>query len=209
MDPRAIASKIARANEVRCSLEKIRSTADSWRTGMAGLVTLVTGTLLFKGQAAIADYDVWVRYTLGVLTLFALIFGTVSLWLFLSAAHGRVRPVSAQSILDEGGVDIRNIHLATTALDDLRSAQRLAIASALSLAVALVLSWYAPTKASEPIAFVRVAVRSEHAFQIAEIVCGELTAQDGTTTIIRVKGEPSPRIITTQKMISLILISQC
>jgi len=121
-DPNPSASEIgdrARlAEEVRGSLERVRKTAENWRTGMAGLVTLVTATLLFKGQNTIAAYDPWVRYALGVLALLAVSLAIASLWLFLSAAYGRIRAVSIQSILQEGGVDVRNVHLATTALDD-------------------------------------------------------------------------------------------
>ena len=98
--------------------KRVRKTAENWRTGMAGLVTLVTATLLFKGQNTIAAYDPWVRYALGVLALLAVSLAIASLWLFLSAAYGRIRAVSIQSILQEGGVDVRNVHLATTALDD-------------------------------------------------------------------------------------------
>ena len=65
-DPNPSASEIgdrARlAEEVRGSLERVRNTAENWRTGVAGLVTLVTATLLFKGQNMITAYEPWVRY---------------------------------------------------------------------------------------------------------------------------------------------------
>ena len=101
-------------------------------------------------------------YALGVLALLAVGLAIASLWLFLSAAYGRIRAVSAQSILQEGG-DIRNVQLATTALNDLWWAQRLAISSAALLAAAIALSWYGPTAASMPPAFAKVLVRSADA----------------------------------------------
>ncbi len=206
---REIGDRARLAEEVKGSLDKVRATAENWRTGMAGLVTLVTATLLFKGRDTIADYHAWVRYALGALTALALLLGIVSLWLFLSAAYGRIRPVSAQSVLDEGGVDVRNVHLATTALNDLKWARWLAIGSAALLAGALVLSWYGPATAPGPLAFARVVVRSESAGQSPETVCGELTAQNAATTVLNVKGEPDPRRISTRRLVSVVLVAHC
>lgn len=206
---REIGDRLRLAEEVRGSLENVRKTAENWRTGMAGLVTLVTATLLFKGQDTIAHYDAWVRYALGALTSFALVLAIVSLWLFLSAAYGRVRPVSAQSVIDEGGVDVRLVQLATTALDDLGWARRFAIGGAAFLAAALILSWYGPTAASHPLAFAKVVVRAEAAGQSPETLCGELIAQNGATTVLKIKGEPDVRRIPTQRLVSLVLVAEC
>lgn len=212
-DPNPNASEIgdrARlAEEVRGSLERVRTTAENWRTGVAGLVTLVTATLLFEGQNTITAYEPWVRYALGVLALLAVGLAIASLWLFLSAAYGRIRVVSAQSILLEGGVDVRNVHLATTALDDLWWAQRLAIGSAALLAAAIALSWYGPTAASKPPAFAKVVVRGASAAQSAETLCGELTAQDGATTVLKINGQPDARRIPTQQLVSLVIVATC
>jgi hypothetical protein len=212
-DPNPSASEIgdrARlAEEVRGSLERVQKTAENWRTGVAGLGALVTATLLFKGQDKITVYDPGVQYALGVLALLSLGLAIASLWLFLSAAYGRIRAVSAQSILQEGGVDVRNVHLATTALEDLSWAQRLAIGSAALLAAAIALSWYGPTTASKPPAFARVVVRDASAAQSAETLCGELIAQDGATTVLKIRGEPNPQRIPTQRLVSLVLVATC
>jgi hypothetical protein len=199
------------AEEVRGTLERVRKTAENWRTGVAGLVTVVTGTLLFKGQNMITAYEPWVRYSLGVLALLATALAIASLWLFLSAAYGRIRAVSAKSILQEGGVDVRNVHLATTALEDLWWAQRLAIGSTVLLAAVIALSWYGPpTAASKPPAFVKVLFRGADAPQSStETLCGELTAQDGAITVLKIKGEPEPRRIPTQRLVSLVLVATC
>lgn len=212
-DPNPSASEIgdrARlAEEVRGSLEKVRKTAENWRTGVAGLLTLVTATLLFKGQTTITAYEPWVRYTLGMLALLAVGVAIASLWLFLLAAYGRIRAVSTQSILQEGGVDVRNVHLATTALDDLWWAQRLAVGSAALLAAAIALSWYGPTAASKPPAYAKLVVRGASAMLSAETLCGELTAQDGATTVLKIKGEPDARRLPTQQLVSLVLVATC
>jgi hypothetical protein len=197
------------ADEVRGSLERVQKTAENWRTGVAGLVTLVTATLLFKGQDKISVYDPKVQYALGVLALLSLGLAIRSLWLFLSAAYGRIQAVSAQSILQEGGVDVRNVHLATTALDDLWWAQRFAIGSAVLLAAAIALSWYGPTAASNPLAFAKMVVRGASSTQSVETLCGELIAQDGANTVLKIKGEPDAQRIPTQQLVSLVLVATC
>jgi hypothetical protein len=206
---REIGDRAQLAEEVRASLERVRKTAENWRTGVAGLVSLVTAVLLFKGQDKIAAYEPWVRYALGVLALLALVLAITSLWLFLLAAYGRIRQVSAQSILNEGGVDIRNVHLATTALEDLWWAQRSAIASALLLAAAIALSWYGPTAANHPLAFAKIVIRAGAAGLPPETICGELISQDGATTVLKIKGEPDSRRIETQRLVSLVLVDKC
>jgi hypothetical protein len=204
-----IGDRVRLAEEVRGSLERVRKTAENWRTGVAGLFTVVTAALLFKGQDKITAYEPGVQYALGVLALLALGLAIASLWLFLSAAYGRIRAVSAQSILEEGGVDVRNVHLATTALDDLWWAQCLAIGSAALLAAAIALSWYGPTAASKPPALAEVVVRGASATQSAETLCGELIAQDGATTVLKVKGEPDAQRIQTGRLVSLVLVATC
>ncbi|KJC45377.1 hypothetical protein UB31_00295 [Bradyrhizobium sp. LTSP849] len=197
------------AEEVKGALERVRKTAESWRTGTAGLLTLVTTILLFKGQGTINAYEPWVQYALGGLTLLAVVLAMISLWLFLLAAYGRLRTVTVQSILTEGGVDIRNVNLATAALNDLGWAQLLAVISAALLAAAIALSWYGPTAASKPLAFVKMVVRGATASQPTETLCGELTAQDGTNTVLKIKGEPDARRLPTPQLVSLVLVATC
>jgi hypothetical protein len=205
---REVGDRARLAEEVRASLDKVRATAENWRTGMAGTVTLVTAVLVFKGKNSIADYRDWVRYVMGGLTASALILSIASPLLFLSAAHGRLRPVSAQAVLDQGGVDVRNVHLATSAIGDLRWARRLAIGGAVLLAAALVLSWYGPAAPTSPPAFVRIAFRDAPAHP-AESLCGELKAQDGVVTVVQVTGEPGPRRVPTGTLVSVVVVPNC
>ncbi|SFW71018.1 hypothetical protein [Amycolatopsis australiensis] len=194
------------ADEVAAALGRVRSTAQNWRTGMAGLITLVTATLLFKGRNSISDYVSWVRYSIGALTALALIAGVASLWWFLLAAYGRPEVVSAQSVIDQGGVAVRDVLLAQAARKDLKFAQLLAIVSAALLAAALILSWYGPAETSSPPAFASVKVRHPSG---TEAICGSLVAQNGTTTELRVKGEPDARRIPTADLVSVVLVSAC
>jgi hypothetical protein len=207
--PREVQDRARLATEVKGSLDMVRKTAENWRTGMAGLVTLVTATLLFKGRDSITDYASWVGYVLGALVLGSLVLAVVSLWLFLTAAYGRLRPTSAQAILDAGGVDVHNVHLATAALGDLSTARRLGLASAALLAAALLVSWYGPAPKAESDAYVKVVVHSETAPETETSLCGELKALDRDVTVLQVAGEPKVRQLMTRRLVSLNVVASC
>jgi hypothetical protein len=203
--PREIEDRDRLIDEVKGALANVRKTAENWRTGMAGLAALVTATLLFKGRESITDYAGWVGYTLGGLAVASLALAVVSLLLFLAAAYGRVAPVSAQRIIDAGGVDVFNVQLATAALADLRLARRLALASTALLAAALLLSWYGPAAAGNPGAFVQVVVGGDG----THTYCGVLEGLDGRSTVLHVVGEPQSRTIDTSRIVSVRVVKSC
>jgi hypothetical protein len=196
------------AQEVKSALYRVRKTAENWRTGVAGLVTLVTATLLFRGRASIIDYSPWVSYTLGALVLLSLALAIASLWRFLNAAYGRLKPVSAQSILDAGGVDVYNVQLATIALHDLRIARILGLVSAGFLASALLLSWYGPA-AGGSASSVKVVLASETVPHSEMSLCGDLKALDADVVVLQLPGEPQPRRLNARQLVSLRIVTQC
>jgi len=206
--PRDIEDRGRLAEELKGSLDRIRKTAESWRTGMAGLTALVTATLLFKGRASITDYAEPVGYALGALVVLSLALAIASLWRFLMAANGRLAATSAQSILDAGGVDVRNIHLTTTALADLNVARGLGIASAALLGLALLLSWYGPA-AESTAARVKLVIAAEPPGTTELSLCGELKALDGKVVVLQVDGEPEPRRLKTERVVSMKTLASC
>lgn len=208
-DPREIDDRVRLADEVNTALEKLRKTAENWKTGVAGLVTLTTATLLFKGQASIASYDPYVQYALGLFGVGSVCLAIAALWYFLFAAYGRTETVSAQSVIDAGGVDIRNIGLTKIALDDLSRARHLSLGSAGCLIAAIALSWYGPTEPGTPLAFAKIVIHAANPAQPDETLCGEQTAQNGATTVLKIKGEPEPRKLTTAQLVSWELIPSC
>jgi hypothetical protein len=205
--PRDVQDRARIAEEVKGALDSIRKTAENWRTGMAGLATLVTATLLFKGHDSITDYEGWVRYTLGAVVLLSLVLAVVSLWLFLTAAYGRLRATSAQAILDAGGVDVYNVHLATVALHDLNLARILSLVSAGLLAAGLLFSWYGPSQESP--SQTKIVVGSEASPGIEQHYCGQLKALDKDAVVIQIEGEPDPRRFKTVRLISLKIVKSC
>lgn len=173
---------------------------------MAGLTALVTASLLFKGRNSIIDYAEWVQDALALLVLGSLVSSVVSLWLFLTAAYGRLERKSAQSILDSGGVDIHNVHLAEAALNDLHRARMMSLFAAGLLAFALLTSWFGPADKRPS---VKLVVASESSPGNEMPVCGELKALDGRVTVIQVSGEPEARRIKTGQLVSLSVVGSC
>jgi hypothetical protein len=203
-----VGDRVRIADEVKGSFDRVRKTAENWRNGMAGLTTLVTATLLFKGRSSITDYAEWVGYALGALVLVALVLAGASLWLFLEAAYGRITATSTQSILDAGGVDLHNIQLATAALRDLKIARRLSLASAGFLAAGLLISWYGPA-AKEPANHAKIVVASETSPTTELPLCGELKALDKNTVVLQIDGEPEPRRLKTARLSSFKIVMSC
>jgi hypothetical protein len=196
------------AQEIKGALDRIRKTSESWRTGMAGLTALVTASLLFKGRNSIVDYAEWVQYTLAGLLLLSLVLSFGALWLFLTAAYGRLELTSAQSILDSGGVDVNNVRLAEIALKDLRAARWLSLFASGLLAAALLMSWFGPA-GSRSKTFVRLVISGASASANEMPLCGELKALSGKFTDVQVSGEPEPRRIDTPRVISVNVVPSC
>jgi hypothetical protein len=206
--PRDLEDRAYLAEEVKGSLERVRKTAENWKTGMAGLTALVTATLLFKGRNSISDYAGCVGYLLGALVLVALLLAVASLWLFLAASYGRVAATSAQSILDAGGVEVHNVRLATVAVRDLVVARWLGLASAGFLAAGLLISWYGPA-AKGSTNQVAIVIASESSQNPEQHYCGELKALDKDNLVLQVDGEPNPRRWKTQRLISFKVVTSC
>lgn len=200
--PRQLADRTRLAEAARGSLDTVHALAVDWRTGMAGLLTLVTGTLLFQGKSSINDYPGWVQVVLGVLVVSSLAAGVVSLLLFLTAAHGRPKPMAAAEILDQG-LDVYNVGLAQVALADLKRARALGVASAALLAGALLFSWYGTSSAAASPSPVAVTLKS------GSPVCGQLKGLNGTTTVLQIAGEPTPRSLATSDILGMRVVAAC
>lgn len=194
------------AEAARAGLNRVRKTADNWRIGMSGLVTLTTATLLLKGRSTIQDYKEGAKWALGILVLASLAAGVVSVLRFLKASYGEPKVVRTADIADAGGFESYNLSLAQAALDDLRAARRWAIGSLILLAMGIACTWYAPAEAKEPVAFVRATYTSGGA-QIMK--CGTLKTVDIKGLSMQVAGERSTSNIPISQLVSVVIVSGC
>ncbi len=197
------------AEELKGALERARKLAENWKNGMAGLIALVTATLLFKGQDKITAYELWVQVGLGILAIAALILAVWSVWHFLQAAYGKMIEVSADELVSMGPKVARDITLTNQTLDDLKWAQKLALGSAIALALAIGLSWYGPVAESKPLAFMKIEVNGATTAEAPRTVCGELISQEGTATVLKVKASADNANIPTSRIRSAALVSSC
>jgi hypothetical protein len=199
-----------RANEAaKGSLDLVRKTAENWRTGIAGLITLVTGTLLFKGQDSINGYEGWVHAALGTLVGLSLAVGVISLLLFLNAAYGKPKVLTTQEIADTGGIDAYHLRLAQVALDDLKWARRWGIVSATLLALAITLAWYGPSGSSDAAAFAKITYTEVAGGTAKEVRCGVLQVANSKDIRLQVSGEQATISIDPAQLLSIVIVSKC
>ena len=198
-----------RANEAaKGSLDRVRKTAENWRTGIAGLVTLVTGTLLFKGRGSINSYELWVRAALGALVGLSLAVGIISLLLFLNAAYGKPKVLTTQEIADTGGIDAYNFRQAQVAVGDLKWARRWALLSAALLALAIILAWYGPSASSGAAAFAKITY-TPVGRTVKQVRCGVLEAANSKGIHLHVSGERASINIDPAQLVSMTIVSKC
>ena len=200
-DRREVADRELVAAQAAAALDSVRATAASWRTGLSGLLALVSAALVFKGRDSITAYASWVQVTLGVLVSVALVLGVVSLWLFLRSAYGVPRVVATQQTLDRGGVAVARLEEAVAAARTLGVARVLAVLSAGLLAAGLLLSWYGPPAPSEPL------VRAE--LGPGNVSCGRLVSLDGQQLVLQVAGGTTSTRLGTADLVALTVVTAC
>jgi hypothetical protein len=201
---RELADQEQAAEAAHSGLASVRKTAENWRLGMSGLVTLTTATLLFKGRSTIQDYSELAKWVLGILVLASLAAGVVSVFRFLRAAYGEPKVVRVADVADAGGLDAYNLSLAQAALDSLSTARRWAVASLVLLALGIACSWYFPS--AEQTVLVRVTYTSG---DVQMVQCGTLKTVDGKMVHLAGAGPISTSGIPLSQLVSLVAVKGC
>src|SRR4051812_24574758 len=78
----------ARQEQLRTGLDSARRWAGAWRTGLAGLLALITTVSVVKGRDTITDLDRPYRYIVGMLLLSALVAAVAGALWAMRAAYG-------------------------------------------------------------------------------------------------------------------------
>jgi len=206
----AIDDTNALSTAVTGGLQRVRDAAKNWQTGLAGLLTLVTATLLFKGQDSITDYTPGVQYLLGGLVVLGLVVGVWSLWLLLQAAYGVPKVVRYETIADAGGVDAYNLTLAERAIGNLRLGRITALVSAGLVAAALVFSWYGATSAGSLVKVTQAPLTGGQPDKTrASVLCGSLKTDDSQGVVVQVAGQRDPTTVERANLVSVVPVSGC
>jgi hypothetical protein len=123
-------------------LERVRSAADKWKTGLAALLGLTATVSVVKGRDSFSSLSTTSQHVIIVILAAALVCAMVAALLAMSAAYGPLR----RQLL--GTADLRTLRLkaAEGARRDLRLARGLTVLAVALLAAAIGITWWA----SEP-----------------------------------------------------------
>jgi hypothetical protein len=164
------------AHELKFSqLDIARKQADTWRTGLATLTTLLTGVLIVKGRddasALTLPFQVAVAVLLG-LALVMLLCATIWISRALAGPPGDEILLTGEGLEHWTQIEVRKISKA------LYWVPQLAVASVLMVAAAVAFTWFAPAHDASSRPLVQVTGRSVQS-------CGELVGASNRQLIIQ------------------------
>jgi hypothetical protein len=202
--PRLLAERDHWAEHANSSLSRVRGSAQTWRTGLAAFLTLVTTGVMIKGRDTTADLTTSWRTAITLLIGGGLLLAVIGLWRALAAEAGtHPRPATLQAIRDQHGtLTAHEVHLASRAARQLAWGKLAVAAAVLFLLAGLCLTWWAPTAPPTPPAYVSV----EHA---DTITCGILLSADGGSLRLTVPGTHAPAVIPMGSITNLAVVTQC
>jgi hypothetical protein len=180
-----------RAQELRLEqLSTARKQAEAWRTGLAGMTTLLGVVLVVKGRETVGDLAPWTRTTVAVLlvvTFGGLLAATV---LAVRAAAGTP---GAEILLTGEGLREWTRNEVRAIARRIWCAALLTLAALSLLVTALGFTWFGPV--SDPTKpMVRVVTRGES-------MCGELVGTAGDNVVVKgesLKQTPINRIVSIE-----------
>jgi hypothetical protein len=156
-------------------LDIARKQADTWRTGLAALTTLLTGVLVLKGKddvnALTLPFQIVVAVLLG-LALMLLLWATMWVSRALAGPPGEEILLTGEGIEEWTQGEVQKISKA------LHWIPQLAAASVLIIAAAVAFTWFAPSDDASTTQLVRIVSPSGQS-------CGELVGVSNRQLVIR------------------------
>lgn len=168
---------------VRDALPAVRSMVVAWRTGLTGLITLVTTGVVLTGRDATTDLTLPWRVAVTLTVGGGLGLAVLGLWRTLAAEVGaRTRLQSLEDIrARHASVQAWQVGQAAAAGRRLQTARALVAAALALLLTGVLLTWWAPAAPADPPAYLK-------ATRPAGTVCGVLDSADGGVLSLRVDG---------------------
>jgi hypothetical protein len=173
-------------------LERVRKTAENWRTGLAGLLGLIATVSVVKGRDTITDLERWAQVLVGISLLIALVCAALGGYLALRAAYGWPKKIEFNQLR------IWRAKRSEQTVSDLSWARNLTIATLVFLVAAIGLTWYAPT---DPPAFITATWADQTA-------CGKLIDSNETELSIKID-EDNMRQVPLDDLKSLSVVEEC
>lgn len=190
---------------VKDSLPAVRSMVAAWRTGLTGLITLVTTGIILTGRTVTTELAPTWRAAITLTVGTGLALAIVGLWHTLAAEVGaRIRLQSLDDIRTRyASVQAYQVGLAAAAGRRLQTARTLVAAALGLLLTGILLTWWAPAAPTDPPAYLKVT-RSG-----GGIVCGVLASADGGTVRVAVAGAHDPTLIPLSTITNLAVTTTC
>ncbi|GAA2863241.1 hypothetical protein [Nonomuraea rubra] len=157
-------------------LEIARKQAESWRTGLTGITTLLAAVLVVKGRESVSELAQpykWVVPLLLALALGALVWATLTAVSAASGSPSRKTLLTPEDLRDWTAGEVRRIEAAVV------RARRLTVGGVALVAVAVGMTWLAPA-ATPPAALVVVE-------SAAGRMCGTLVDTSGGSLLLKVR----------------------
>jgi MFS family permease len=187
------------------SLADVRAAAEKWRTGLAALITLITGGLLIKGPESANDLTTGWRIAITILGGGGIAVAILGLWSALKASAGLPKKQEFDVVVaDYGSVLGFEVAQADKAAGELHWARRALLLALPLLGAALICWWWAPTKPTAPPAYVEVDRSST-----SNPVCGTLVSGDNGHLRVQVAGEENPTTIDYPDVTNIRLKASC
>ena len=168
-----------RANELKFhTLDAARKQADSWRTGLASVTTLLGAVLVVKGRDNVTDLAIGYRWAVALLLAAALglfLVGTLLAVRAGAGSPGRRMLITAETLRRWSREEVERVATA------LWWARVLAVAGAVSVAIAVGVAWLAPTAEKATPNLLRVQTSSDSG-------CGEIVSGDNGRVVLRTPG---------------------
>jgi hypothetical protein len=134
------------------SIDTVRDSAQTWRTGLAAFITLVITGVIIKGPDTTADLSTGWRTAVTVLIGGGLLLAVLGLWQVLAAEAGT--DPRKQTLHDiravHGTLTSYEVYLAAKGANRLQWGRRAVAAAILFLLAGIAAAWWAPATASSP-----------------------------------------------------------
>lgn len=152
---------------VSTQLADTRKSAENWRTGLVGLLGLVSIFSAVQGPSSVNSLPMWAAVSAGILLFLSLLSAAAGTVASLQAAYGHPAVLSRARFSQLGGSAGFQFEEARSVIAQLRIAQILAFMSLAFVVAAIGLSWYSPRASADT---VKIVMRS------GENLCGQLAS---------------------------------
>lgn len=183
---------------VGTSLDRAQASAEAWRNGLAGFVTILTSVLILKGPESAASMTLGWRISVGAMLLLGATVAIAALWQALSAASPRLTVSKSfdDVVSDWGSVAAYKVGRAGQILSRIESAKALMLCSLALLGAGYAVWWMAP----EPTTVVAIETGTKD-------FCGELVSSGAGRLVLDSHG--SHVTIDVVNIKSLSIASEC